>query len=127
MGVGKKTTEVARDLGVNVTTLRGWVRDGKIATDGGPGGPGRGIQWTDTAIEQARRLRDRVAGDSSLATAIGPDVSAAIELARKAQALRSPGDVVVATPESARIFRDDSTLSEVLRRTRGKLMVVLGS
>lgn len=120
------TVAVARQIGVNLKTLQSWVRDGKISVDTKGEGTQRRILWTDESIAQATRLRDRVAGDSALATSLGPDLAAALELARQAMNLKSDADVIVATPESARVFRNDSTLADVLRRIRGNTMVLIG-
>jgi electron transfer flavoprotein alpha/beta subunit len=120
------TAKIAKDLGVPKQNLMRWVRDGLISVDTEGEGPAKVIKWDDAAVEQARRLRDRVAGDSQLATGIGPEVAAAVELARKAKLVQGKDDVIVSTPDGARIFRTDSTLGDVLKRVRGTVMVMLG-
>lgn len=120
------TRDVSELLGVNVKTLQFWAREGHISVDSTGSGPNRRIAWTEDAIEQARRVRDRCAGDASLAVAIGPELAQAMERGRKLRKLQFDGDVIVASKDGARVFRSDTTLHEALRRVKGTVFVVLG-
>lgn len=120
------TREVSDLLGVDPKTLQYWAREGHIRVNSSGEGRGRRIDWTPEAVEQARRVRDRCPGDSSILHAVGPELQQALELARKQQSKQYGGDVIVASTERARIFRGDTTLSEVLRKVPGSVCVVLG-
>lgn len=119
------TTKVAKLLGVQEKALQRWVREGIIDVETSGSGSRKRIHWDQASVVQARRVRDRVAGDSMLASSIGPDIAAALELARKSRRFKSDDDVIVATANTARIFRQDASLSDVIRRIRGTVFVVL--
>lgn len=53
---GRTVTEVARELGINSESLRGWVRKARAAQEAGPAAV-RTSQSVDTRGEELKRLR----------------------------------------------------------------------
>ena len=121
----KTTREVSEELSVSMKTLQLWVRDETVRPIVNGNGTQRRITWTPEAVEQARRCRDRAAYESPLIAAIGPDLIAAMNEAKRMKDYQGDGDVVVAGPLKGRIFRSDDTLGEVLRRMRGPFFLLM--
>lgn len=121
----KTTREVAEMLGVQIKTLQLWVREENARPISNGDGRQRRLSWTPEAIEQARRLRDRANQESPLIAAMGPDLIAATNEAKRMKDYQGDDDVVVAGPQRGRIFRSDTTLGEVLRKMRGPFFVLM--
>jgi len=120
----KGSREVADALDVNLKTLQLWVREGYLRPKVTGEGRQRRIAWRKADIERAKRLRDRN-GTPTLVAAFGPDFETAISEAWRMRDFCGDGDVVVGGAERGRIFRDDTSLRDVLRRTCGTVLVIL--
>lgn len=121
----KTTREVADDLAVNMKTLQLWVREETVRPIVHGEGKRRRIEWTQEAIEQARRCRDREAKESPLLAALGPDLISAMLEAKRMRDYQGDGDVIVAGSAKGRIFRSDAQLGDVLKKMRGSFFVLM--
>lgn len=121
----KTTREVADELSVNPKTLQLWVREEHVTPITTGQGRQKRIAWTPEAVDQARRLRDRAAAESPLLAALGPELVGAVDEARRMKPYQFEGDVIVASAQAAKIYRDDTTLRAVLRQAKGKALLIL--
>jgi excisionase family DNA binding protein len=120
------TKEVAEMLDVNMKTLQFWVREGFIDAVKITGeGRQRRIEWTEDGIEQARKMKDRAANGSAVADVYGTDLLTTMRRAKEMKDYQSPGNIIVASPKTARLFRDDRSLGDVLRTIPGTFLIIL--
>lgn len=121
---GKGSREVAAELDVNIKTLQLWVREGYVSPRTVGEGRQLRIDWQSEDVERAKRLRDRN-GSTPLAAAFGPDLMAAMSEAWRMRDFRGDDDVIVCSHERGRVFRNDTTLKEVVRKMPGRVLVIL--
>lgn len=113
------TKEVADEIGVPVTRVQGWVRDGRLAPHTEGEGRQKRHMWSKRDLEAARELKDRN-GQAKLvaemAVFLGPEFMRHIPRAQMMLASTSDGEAVAAGPLGVRIVRSSDPCSEVFKR-----------
>lgn len=121
------TSEVAIEVGVKTKTLQFWVREGLLSPRAAGEGRQRRLTWSADDIAQARELK-REGGKAGVVKIIeakaGDGFLASFTRAQALQKVAGPGQVVVSSAERARIYRDDTTLREVIRSADGLLILL---